>query len=501
MERAAKFLKQHAALIGILLLGAFLRIFDLGSLPNGFFADEASNGYDALGLAKTLRDRTGEFLPLFLRGPGDYREAIYSYVTAPFVLVFGLSEFTTRLPAALAGIATIGGVYWLARKMFGKNVAILAALFVAISPWHVMLSRIAFRVILEVLLVVLASAAFLRGQKHPGWLIASAILFALGAWTYFGARLFVPLYVAGLALVSLREMLAHKAYTAIAALTFGAIVLALVPFWLSPEGMARTGEVKFDLAPAALARNYFSYWSPDYLFITGDPQPRHGVRGVGMLHLFEIVTLMLGILYLLREHGPGKRAMLVWMALYPVPALLFDPMHGLRSAVGAPMFAILSGLGAVRLLERPGFDRRVLRTALAAAIVISFAVFGARYFYKYRDVTAPWQGGFKTVLAAAEARPDDRILMSEFYGARELTLFYLQTPPAEYQAHLATGPGAFETIGRYRFIPAARIFEHPPGTLAIVEKAELRDIGGDRAHVLAQAGEFRLIQLPEPGRP
>jgi hypothetical protein len=51
-------------LLLILALAALLRIIFLPSIPNTFHCDEATRGYDAYSILKTLRDRYGEFLPL-----------------------------------------------------------------------------------------------------------------------------------------------------------------------------------------------------------------------------------------------------------------------------------------------------------------------------------------------------------------------------------------------------------------------------------------------------
>ena len=88
--------KYRSTYILIIILGlAFLlRVIFLGTIPNGFYCDEASNGYDAYSILQTGRERYGELLSLFLKGLGnDYRESIYVFLTLPFIKFFGLNEF------------------------------------------------------------------------------------------------------------------------------------------------------------------------------------------------------------------------------------------------------------------------------------------------------------------------------------------------------------------------------------------------------------------------
>jgi 4-amino-4-deoxy-L-arabinose transferase-like glycosyltransferase len=96
-------MKINNILILIILLAAILRLPLLGSFPNGFSGDEANQGYSAYSISKTAKDEWGEFLPLFPRGFGDYKPPILTYLTVPFVALFGLEIQSVRFPTALVG--------------------------------------------------------------------------------------------------------------------------------------------------------------------------------------------------------------------------------------------------------------------------------------------------------------------------------------------------------------------------------------------------------------
>jgi 4-amino-4-deoxy-L-arabinose transferase-like glycosyltransferase len=60
------------------------------------------------------------------------------------VAVFGLNEFAERFPAAFMGVLTVYLTYLLCRKLFerdGEAVGLIAALFLAVSPWHTHINR------------------------------------------------------------------------------------------------------------------------------------------------------------------------------------------------------------------------------------------------------------------------------------------------------------------------------------------------------------------------
>jgi hypothetical protein len=56
---------KNIPLLAVILMAALLRVSFLSTVPNGFYCDEASDGYDSYSILKTLHDQNGEFLPLF----------------------------------------------------------------------------------------------------------------------------------------------------------------------------------------------------------------------------------------------------------------------------------------------------------------------------------------------------------------------------------------------------------------------------------------------------
>ncbi len=118
----------------ILLLAAYLRIYRLDDIPYGLVPDEAIRGYDAYSVWKTGADSYNKAWPLFVRGLDDYTAALYIYLSAPFMGIFGLSALSTRLAAAMAGLLTVALSYQLARRPFGEVAGLSAAFLLAISP-------------------------------------------------------------------------------------------------------------------------------------------------------------------------------------------------------------------------------------------------------------------------------------------------------------------------------------------------------------------------------
>ncbi|MDP6700549.1 MAG: glycosyltransferase family 39 protein [Candidatus Latescibacteria bacterium] len=473
------------ALAAILVGAALVRLYRLADIPNGFSPDEASYGYNGYSLLQTGRDRFGEALPLFTDNFGDLIATSYMWLTAPAIALFGLGEFAVRLPAALIGTATVYVLYLLGAAVAGRGTGLLAALLLAISPWHVQVSRYAERSPLLALCFCLGLLFLWRWRERGGRDLAwSALCFGLCFYTYAAARVFAPLFVAGVVLLYHRELRA-AGRAALGALGI-LLVLALgaVPHWLSSAGMARA-EFLLEFAPLAWLGNYLSYFSPGYLFFDGDPELRHSPRGVGQLHYFELATAPLGAYLLWRRRRREDALIGLWLLLYPIPAALTEPTHAIRSVVGAPLFALLSacGLCQLALWVRP---RRVLVIACGLAMAASAVLYSQRYFGDYPEYAAArWHYGMGPAFRYAEAQVHERVYVSNrFFLPHIFALFYSAHPPDQYQQRplrLAQGKWRYShfAVGRYRVAPISQIHAEAGacrGALLIALTGEARQL-------------------------
>ena len=176
----------------------------------GFVDDEAENGYDAYSLLLTGKDQWGASWPITsFRGFGDYRLPAYTYLTIVPVKLFGLTPFAVRFPSAFFGSLTILLIYFFTKELFsGKEgcarskqeiLALLAAFFLAISPWHIGMSRVAIEQVISVFFITLGLWLLLIGRKNSLLIIASGFVFGLSLFIYRPNILIVP-FVLGLTL-------------------------------------------------------------------------------------------------------------------------------------------------------------------------------------------------------------------------------------------------------------------------------------------------------------
>jgi len=200
--------RQYLILILIILLAAFLRFWQLGENPPSLTWDEAAWGYNAYSLGIDGKDEFGRFLPLnYLESFGDFKPPMYAYLDIIPVKLFGLNEFATRFPSAFFGVLTVLITYFLTKRIFWNSrsretYALLSALFLAISPWYILLSRAAFEANVANFFIVFGVFAFLEGVLNKKWLLVlSAISFALSFYTFNTARVVSPIMVILLAII------------------------------------------------------------------------------------------------------------------------------------------------------------------------------------------------------------------------------------------------------------------------------------------------------------
>ncbi len=131
---------------------------------------------------------------------------LYNYEHPPFVkLLIGLSIslnsafghplselLTDRLPSVIMGTLLIVALYWLARAPFGRVVALAAALCLAVSPWLVYFSALAYLDMTMTALITIAYLLTWHALRHPWLYLVIALLVGLGAASKYTAVLVIP---------------------------------------------------------------------------------------------------------------------------------------------------------------------------------------------------------------------------------------------------------------------------------------------------------------------
>ncbi|MCK5056491.1 MAG: glycosyltransferase family 39 protein [Candidatus Aminicenantes bacterium] len=431
-------------LVAIMCIALFIRFYKLGDNPVGLFRDEASTGYDAYSMLKTGRDQYGTFLPLFSRSFGDYNESLYRFLVIPSVLCFGLTEFAVRFPAAVIGLLTVLIFYFLSRIWLGGGIALVPAFLLAVSPWHILYSRVGFRAILFPFLFCLGLYFFFKGLKKGKFLVYSALSFSFSLYSYSSARVFVPVFLVVLILIFFRDLKPFRRQSIIAGIILLFVLAALGSYWISSPGMARAREA-LQSNSAQWVTNYLSYFSPDYLFFNKNPGLKFYVLGIGQLYVVEIFTIIAGLIgifitLLKKKDKTGKKHLLILTAgllLYPIPAALTQSDHALRAIIGCIFFPLASGYGlrwVLDLVKKKSY-KIFITAALVFTIAAGFFNYQKKFFHVYPHYSwYYWDYGWRQAITLTQKKDYTNIFVSNhFFLPHSFILFYTKYPPEKYQ--------------------------------------------------------------------
>ncbi len=466
MEKIKKYL------ITIILLAVLLRFFKLGSNPPSLYWDEVSLGYNAYSILKTARDEFGKFLPLdkFIAF-GDYKPVGYVYTTTPSIFIFGLNEFAVRFPSALAGVFMVLLTFFLVKRLFDdEKLALLSSFLLAVSPWSLHLSRVAFEANLAAFFNLLAIVLFIKAVKKKGWwLVLSALFFVCSFYTFNSNRVLMFIFVFILFFVYHKELFSRKKWILASLLLSFILILPLFGYLRLRESRLRFYEVNiFSNLDVVIRSNkriavdggglgarvidhryighglnflkhYFDHFSGDFLFLSGDVNPRLSVRSTGELYLIELPFFLIGFyLLLVNLRKKSYLFVLLWFLSAPIPAAMArETPHALRIVSILPTPQIISALGFFKLLF---FIKRRKIWSVTYLIIGLFVINLVCYFYNYyfvfpKKYAGAWLDGYKQAVEYVRKvhANYNKIYITNFYNRPYIYfLFYQQYPPDRY---------------------------------------------------------------------
>ena len=113
--------RDKALFVLIVLAAVIVRGVLFGAHPAGLNQDEASVGYDAWALMNYGVDRNGYTLPVHLMAWGSGQNALYAYLSMPFIALFGLNVFSVRAVNLIFSLLTVIAVYSTLKQAVNKK--------------------------------------------------------------------------------------------------------------------------------------------------------------------------------------------------------------------------------------------------------------------------------------------------------------------------------------------------------------------------------------------
>ncbi|EKD94536.1 MAG: hypothetical protein ACD_26C00034G0071 [uncultured bacterium] len=473
-------MRNKIILISIIVLAFFLRIYKVAdlesfaykitSIPPSLNWDETSIGYNAYSILKTGRDEWGQFMPIHFKSFGEYKLPAQIYASIPAIAVFGLNEFGVRITPVVYGTLSVLLLYLLVQELYRKKViSLISAFLLAVSPWHIQLTRASFESSFSLFWFLLGVLLLIKGLKTKKWIIISMVPFVVSVYTYNTARIFTPLFLFVFYLLNFKFFLKNVRYFIFSFLTFVVLASPIIPFVLSGDAAARYKLVSITddagLVPRLDERrnmsklpplitklihnrytyntyyfgvNYIAHFTPNFLFVNGAGHRQHHVQGIGELYWIQAPFLLFGLYVLLRTKDHSLKILLPWLLLAFVPVAMTNDSipNALRTLIAVPVYQIFTAVGIYEFIKLKKYSKVIL-VASMILFIINFGIYLNNYFVKYPiNYSKDWQYGNKQAVEYIKNNQDkyDLVVFTRSYGEPHIfTLFNLKYDPLKFQ--------------------------------------------------------------------
>ncbi len=384
---------KHILLICIVSIGVFLRFWNLGEWS--FWIDEVLTVLDAEEFSLSNS-------PI---NPIPYIAAKFSIFVGkklPFVAQGG-GEWSSRLIFCIVGILSIPIVFSLGQTLYNSRVGLLAAMFVALSNWHLFWSQNVRSYIFTFLFAVLTAWFFYRSLENDSTLLTiSALISSICLiLSHLLAAAIVPA-LAVYAILCLSEERSRKRWIN--------LLLFFVPFAI-PVLMLALPQIR-GYVSSGWGHNEWGR-SPLYIVLTL-------VQGVSIpmavAAFFAVIV------------NPFNRPTRFLLCFAGVPLVFLLIASQFQNVAGyylfwtTPAYFILAALACTYIWEAITDDKyNLFKMLLPALLIVVLLSQNFLYFWIENGGRPKWREAFEVI--KAERKPIDQLVLSE----PEMARFYMPT--------------------------------------------------------------------------
>jgi len=402
-----KIWKEHGqvAMFGlVLILAAWLRFFGIGS--KSLWYDEAwSVALAAVDLKTAVILVKGQIYP-----------PLYQILLHFWLLLFGTSETAARALSAVFGIASVAALYNLTVRISGRRTALVAALILAVSPFHVEYSQEARGYSLLVLLSLLSFDLLLVWLDEHKWKTgtAYAVFTTLCLYTHPYGFL-IPLSQSLIWIFHLIEEKKHPGKELLWWLALGStIALLFLPvlpvFWGAAAEVSRNFWIR--------RPDYWDIWNTLKYFLG---QSLWSLASLGL-------TVLLGLLSMLIYEGEHRFRAKIYLAWWWLPILAAFAFSSLAFSVYQIKYLIFASI-PLYLLAAEGIAKLEHRTArIIMVLLIAASSVQPLLAYYQKPKIEEWRGTVNYL--KSKQAPKDMVLIYQEndYDDMSLALSYYYSP-------------------------------------------------------------------------
>lgn len=464
---------RHLLLILILIFAALLRLWQLGAVPVGVTHDELGYIYNGYSVSKTGNNVFGEYLPFltWLNKGGFPFLPVPIYFSVPFFWLFGLSATVGRLPSAVLGVIDVLLIYILVKQIFNKtSLALLSAFFLAISPWHLHLSRSAYDPNFALFFYLLGIVVFFYEVYRKKLPIFSSISFFLAIFSYRGMNtIYIPI-VALLLWYSLKALKISRKQCIIFLICAGSVFLFLLSIvaingekyvaegliWNDSKMQAEIdNQIRDAQGPLLIRRlflnkpmyiinklreNYVRAYSPEFLFLYTEPSKIYSIWSRGRIYFIDILFIVLGIAYFYKLNKNAASFVVGLLLIGGLPGMFGGFPYSARNFFLSAIFPIFSAAG-VFFLFNVLFTKKFIRVCGIGILFFVYVYLLGSYLFDYYGRYAfyggeAWAKSLKDVssLVIKNKKNYDKIIVGQTsFGDLIQYAFFAKLNPQEVQ--------------------------------------------------------------------
>jgi len=472
--------KLYSIIFGIILaIGLLTRFLFLDKYPVSLNWDEISHGYNAYSLIETGQDQWSTSWPIFnFRAYGDYPTTLNMYLSMPFIYLFGLNAWTTRIVSALCGFALVIIAYFLGKELFNnKKISYLLMFLVAISPWTFFPSRGVFQSIVAQFFFSLGLLLLIKATKKINFLLPAIFFTSISTYAYHNTKIVVPILLFIYFIIFFKHFKENFIKNKKVFITsFLILFILMLPqainifnkdaqarsrwvFAINPstinqievnrnnyQGNKIIAKLKYNrvtVFSAIVAKNYLGFINPKILFFDSTQNSQFNIPKTGVLFSVCLPFFYIGLIILIIKSIKNRGISLFlisWFLVGLIPAVItIGDFPIIRAMTVLPLPQIFIVYGFIKTVSL--FKNQKSKSLFTILFILILSIQSFFYFKNYfndysKNYSASWQYGYKEVIDYIKTNYNnyDQIIFTKNYGeAHEFILFYWPWDPKSYQ--------------------------------------------------------------------
>lgn len=423
----------------LFFIGFLVRFYKFGIIPFGFNQDGAMGAVDALALSNHGTDRFGMWLPVHFTAWGyGQMSVLLSYLTVPFIKIFGLNSFSARVPMLIISLLAIYVLYKFTKDVYGNIQATIILFLCAINPWHIMQSRWALDCNLLPHFTLFSLFFLYKGLKSEMYLYVSMFFFAISMYSYGTAFFFIPPLLIVLCIYLLLKtqitfckvlkcalvyILFSMPIILVMAINYLKLPTIQTPFFTIGffENSVRSKNILL------FSDNFYNQFTSNFktlinvVFLQKEDLPWNAIKEFGSTYIFNLPFLIIGFLYgiknLIKTNDndlkvAGNAIFIFWFISSIFTGLFINDVNINRINVIFYPIIVFSGIGLYNIF----FNRQKvtkLSVVVLSIYTFSFLLFTNSYFVKTSENLGYYYfRGFGESIQSAELKESDIIYVT-----------------------------------------------------------------------------------------